>query len=222
MRSRRPEGGSRLGTFFFLMGCLAVLALTFAGGVLTGRHSMRSAASTTVASRPVGSRESAAPGPSAPDTASKPNPAAAAAQPRITFYQELTAPLAPPTVATPPKSSARSVGPTPAEAAKADRPASPAAASPPPPVQKPASPPHPSGEPRYTVQVGAYRDRSPAEALRASLVAAGHDAYIVETDAAGSARYRVRVGSFATRQAAIDAATRLGSERQVATYVTTR
>jgi cell division protein FtsN len=72
------------------------------------------------------------------------------------------------------------------------------------------------------VQVGAYRDRSPAETLRASLVAAGHDAYILETDAAGAARYRVRVGSFSTRQAAIDAATRLGSERQVATYVTTR
>jgi cell division protein FtsN len=70
--------------------------------------------------------------------------------------------------------------------------------------------------------VGAYRDRSPAEALRSSLVAAGHDAYILETDAAGPARYRVRVGSFSTRQAAIDAATRLGSERQVATYVTTR
>jgi cell division protein FtsN len=66
--------------------------------------------------------------------------------------------------------------------------------------------------------VGAYKTRQPAEALRASLAAAGHDAYVVEAEGAGGARYRVRVGSFPTRQAAVDAVARLGGEG----YVTTR
>ena len=58
------------------------------------------------------------------------------------------------------------------------------------------------GQPTFTVQVAAYKARTPAEALRAKLAAAGHEAYVVQVDTPGSARYRVRVGSFAAREAA--------------------
>jgi len=74
----------------------------------------------------------------------------------------------------------------------------------------------------FTVQVGAYQTRAPAEALRATLAASGHDAYVEEAAGPGGVRYRVRVGSFPSRQAASEAATRLARERQLATYVSPR
>jgi cell division protein FtsN len=71
--------------------------------------------------------------------------------------------------------------------------------------------------------VGAYKAREPAEALRARLVAAGHDAYVAEIDASGSVRYRVRVGSFATRDAAQLSADKIvASERKLSAFVTAR
>ena len=71
---------------------------------------------------------------------------------------------------------------------------------------------------RFTVQVGAYKARGPADALRATLAAAGHEARVVETDAANSVRFRVQVGDFASRDAAREAAARLTGP----TFVTTR
>jgi cell division protein FtsN len=71
---------------------------------------------------------------------------------------------------------------------------------------------------RFTIQVAAYRQRPPADALRATLVAAGHDARVVENDAPNGVRYRVQVGDFASRDAARDAATRFNGP----TFVTTR
>ena len=80
----------------------------------------------------------------------------------------------------------------------------------------------PEGQGSFTVQVGAFRVRTPAEALRAKLAAAGYEAYLVETESENGARYRVRIGAFATRQAAVEAAARLAAERPLSTYVTTR
>jgi cell division protein FtsN len=112
--------------------------------------------------------------------------------PPLTFYKELTAPLTP-----------RAPGPRPRLATK-------------PPA------PDPGGTAtRYTVQVGAFGARAPAEALRDRLSAAGYDSYVDETEAA-AARWRVRVGDYASREDARRAAQRLGVERQLATYVTTR
>jgi DedD protein len=74
----------------------------------------------------------------------------------------------------------------------------------------------------FTVQVGAYKAREPAEALRARLAAGGHHAYVVQIDAPGSVRFRVRVGSFATREAAQQVADRIGSERSLSAFVTSR
>ena len=76
--------------------------------------------------------------------------------------------------------------------------------------------------PRFTVQVGAFRGRAQAEAVRARLAESGQEADVAEGAAGGVTQYRVRVGTFATRAAARDAAARLGAERQLATYVTTR
>jgi cell division protein FtsN len=82
------------------------------------------------------------------------------------------------------------------------------------------APPPPAGT--FTVQVGAYKARPPAEALRATLVAAGHDADVVESASGGETRFRVRVGAFATRDAARAAAARLSAERTLSTFVTPR
>ncbi|HET7342834.1 MAG TPA: SPOR domain-containing protein, partial [Methylomirabilota bacterium] len=64
--------------------------------------------------------------------------------------------------------------------------------------------------------------RSQAEALRATLAAAGHDAHVVEAVTGTGVRYRVQVGAFPSRQAAQDAAGRLTAERSLSTFVTTR
>ncbi|MBI2491463.1 MAG: SPOR domain-containing protein, partial [Candidatus Rokubacteria bacterium] len=85
-----------------------------------------------------------------------------------------------------------------------------------------AAAPAPAKDARYTVQVAAYKARAPADSLRASLAAAGHDAYVVEGDGPGGVPYRVRVGSFATREAAQEAAARLGRERSLTAFVTAR
>jgi cell division protein FtsN len=71
---------------------------------------------------------------------------------------------------------------------------------------------------RFTIQVAAYRFRPPADALRATLAAAGHDARVVENDAPNGVRFRVQIGDFASRDAARDAAARLTG----ATFITTR
>lgn len=195
MAARAPRGTpSRVGTVFVVIGLLTILGSTFGAGVYTGRRWALPAPVKSDAARK--------------DVVERAKPPA---PPTLTFYQELTAPLtAPP----PPKPSKP---PKPADALLiASRPAAmpPVPGVPPPPPAPPAD--------GYTVQVGAYRARPPADALRATLVAAGHDADIVESDGPGGARYRVRVGAFATREAARAAAARLGVERTLSTFVTTR
>jgi cell division protein FtsN len=138
------------------------------------------------------------------ERAPKPAPAR---QPELTFYRELTAPLTPPPL--PPKPAAK---PAPPKRDAAPAPAFESASS------APAVRPEAT---RYTVQVGSYNVRAQAEAMRARLAVAGHEVYIAEGEAAGVTRYRVRIGAYATAEEARQAAVRLGSEAQVATYVTT-
>jgi cell division protein FtsN len=168
-----------------------------------------------------------------PDRTAKAPPAA----PVLTFYHDLTAPLAPPTHATKPTPHAPSSVTLPPPAPK-PAPARPSAA---PSVSSSATAPasrretSPDGAPavgaeprqaddpngrRFTIQVGAYRAREMADAVRTRL--AGSDVYITESEGPEGVRYRVRVGSFATHEAARAAAAKLAAERQVPTYVTTR
>lgn len=204
-RGRRPKPRARtrrrLGTFFIVIGILAVLGVTFAAGALAGRFSLRpaSVASAKTVERPA-----------------KPAPPP---QPELTFYRELTAPLTAPPA--PPKAAAAKApvkreAPAAAASDKTELPTRAATdvAS--------ASPASRADEGRYTVQVGAFNAREQAEAVRARLVAAGHAAYVAEGEAAGAARYRVRIGTFTTAEDARQAAARLATEAHVATYVTTR
>jgi DedD protein len=218
----RRRGGSRTGTFLVLMGIVGVLTVTFGVGVWTGHN------------WPVLFGEAKAPA-TAPSASRRPateRPRPADALPALTFYDELKAPLtAPP----PPAKTAKR--PRPAEAIRheaateaippADAAAPPASVSPEPTAPSTPAPaavatPVSDGPSRFTVQVGAYNVRMPADALRSMLASAGHEARVVEAVTPSGVRYRVQVGTFVTRQAAQDAAARLGAERALQTFVTTR
>jgi cell division protein FtsN len=198
---RGRRGPSRLASALFVVGCLGVLGATFMLGVMAGRFWPRgpSAQSATAT-------KEAAPARGADRTARPTEPA-----PALTFYQDLTAPLTAP----PPVKAAK-----PGRAEKSDKTDTAAKAQP---ITVPEAAAPASSPGAFTIQVGAYKAREPAEALRARLIAAGHDAYVAEIDAAGSVRYRVRVGSFATREAAQRAADKIvAGERTLSAFVTAR
>lgn len=208
--NRRQPRASRAGTFLLVLGCLGVLGATFGLGVVVGRSWPRA----LPWAGPAAARDQSAPrgpGGGRPGERKPPEPA-----PVLTFYEELTAPLAAPPPAAP-KAAPR---PAPRPAPEPERPAVEArteAAAPP----ADALPPAAGGARRYTVQVGAFAARAQADALRARLAAAGWDAYVTEAEGAG-ARWRVRVGSYASREEARQAARRLHAERQLSGYVTLR
>jgi DedD protein len=199
----RARKRRRLGTFFCLVGILAVLGVTFVVGALAGRFSLRPSSAVANAK-----------------TVDRPAKPAPPPQPELTFYRELTAPLtAPPPRPKPPAKAPVKREPTPPGPAAGEKPELPArlaadAGS--------ASPATRAGAGRYTVQVGAFTAREQAETVRARLAASGHAAYVAEGDGAGTARYRVRIGAFTTAEDARQAALRLATEARVATFVTTR
>ena len=223
--ARGRQGGSRLGTFLVLAGIGGVLSVTFVAGVWTGRH-------WPLLTTP-------APPPPAVDAVTgkrvaEERKAAPSALPALTFYQELKAPLTAPPLPPKPAKGAR-----PPDLAVAATP--PSVAAPPPAVAPPR--PEPVSLPessrsdaatargdstatdknaRFTLQVGAYNARQPADTLRAMLAASGHDARVVESDTRGGVRYRVQIGLFDSREAAQEARARLASERAVQSFVTTR
>jgi cell division protein FtsN len=213
-QARKSSGAAGL---FVLLGILTILGVTFAAGTYAGRiwaNRPQMAAAPTPAEREPGRRGADA------RASRMPEPA-----PRLTFYHELTAPLtAPPPPPKPAKTSppplgtvsaarAAAVEKSGAEKATSNRPPTPQAG-----LAAPATTLPTSGAARFTIQVGAYRLRPPADALRATLTAAGHDARVVETDAQSGVRFRVQIGDFASRDAARDAAARLSGP----TFVTTR
>jgi cell division protein FtsN len=196
-----PKKRRRIGTILFIIGILAVLGGTFAAGALAGRLSLKPMSVVNATRGPE----------RAPKPVALPSPPP---PPELTFYRELTAPLTPPPL--PPKPAPRAA--TKKDAAPAEAPPKPEPSAPS--DTAPASPAPAAG--RYTVQVASYNVRAQAEALRARLAEAGHEAYVAEGDAVGITRYRVRIGAFTTMEEARQAAGRLESQAQVATYVTTR
>lgn len=202
-RSARRGWGARAGSALVVLGCLGVLGAVFTAGVYTGRYW-------------------AAPGPGRPSG----EVVRAPRVPQLTFYEELTAPLTPVPVAIPATRPAPAATPDrrPAPEPSAER-RVPAERTEVPPARSreaglDARPERRASEPvprradlapaRYTVQVAAYSARASAETLRATIAAAGYEAYVAEADGPpGTPRYRVRVGSFPTREAAIAAASRL-------------
>jgi hypothetical protein len=212
-RRQPTPRGSRAASFFLLLGCATVLGGTFATGLWAGRH-WPGLMPSIGRGAPHGEQEArggrALPGRpgTGPGTGER-------GAPVLTFYQELTAPL---TSAPPPKSR----GERPRLEARPERTEAPrtesATVAPRASSLPPAPPAATSGERKFTIQVGAFKTRDQAEAVRAKLAAAGHDAYIAEVDGTASARYRVRVGAFATRDEARQVAQRITAS----TYVTTR
>jgi DedD protein len=209
-RGRQRDEG-RTGSILAVIGCLGLLALTFGTGFYSGRVWSR-AASPSPGPAVQASAGGIARG-SGPSATPVPSPA-------LTFYEELTAPLPPSSslspklVATEPRRAADKPEASPARVEdKGAR------------GEKRDAPPR-KGESetsaaRFTVQIAAYSVRASAEALRNTITATGHQAYIVENDGPpGAPRYRVRVGSYATREAAIAAASRLPVAG--ARYVTSR
>lgn len=205
-RGRGRRAPSRFASLLFVIGCLGVLGVTFVAGVAAGRLWPRGPSVQSV----VAPKEST-PGRGADRTARASEPA-----PALTFYQDLTAPLTapPPTKAVQPGRAEKAEKPD--AAPKPERTALPEASIPA--ASTPASSPG-----AFTIQVGAYKAREPADALRARLAAAGHVAYVAEIDASGSVKYRVRVGSFATREAAQLAADKIvAGDRKLSAFVTAR
>jgi len=206
--ARGQAGGSRLATFFFVLGCVTVLGVTFALGVAAGRrwptglpllgHGGDAPATAVRAERET---------PRRPEGRSfdkdRPKPVTEA-PPVLTYYRDLTAPLGTPVpLTTTVRMGSPDVAPQPphrSEAAREIRAA-------------------PRADGRFTVQVGAFTVRAQAEALRARLP---DGAYVSEAESGGVTHYRVRVGDFATREAAGQAAVRLRAERRLTTYVTAR
>jgi cell division protein FtsN len=210
--SRRPQRPpSRVGSILAGVGCLGVLGLTFGAGFYSGRYWTRASAADLPPSAS-SITASATPGRHGASTASST---------ALTFYEELTAPLP---VSPPPakvtatearRAADRFESPAPRPDERAAKSESRADA----PLAR-RSEPTGVGT-RFTVQIAAYSARASAEALRNTVSAAGHEAYIVESDGPpGAPRFRVRVGSYATREAAIAAASRLPVPG--ARYVTTR
>jgi cell division protein FtsN len=221
---RRPaKKSSGAAGLFVLLGILTILGVTFAAGLYAGRiwatrperpAVAASTVATTSTEREPGRRAGEARAARVPDPG-----------PRLTFYHELTAPLtAPP----PPPKPGKATPPPPLTTRARTDTASPetlaasrdVAASLPTRTSATSSGSAPiaTDGTRYTVQVGAYKARPPAEALRATLTAAGHEARGVETDAPNGVRFRVQVGDFVSRDAAREAASRLSGP----TFVTTR
>jgi len=192
IRAGRPTGGSGLASFLVLVGCLVVLGGTFLLGVAAGRRWPGS---------PVPGRSTEQVAAETPSRRADRRERAGEPGPTLTFYRELTAPLTSP----PPPPRAPRATP---RAEKAPRAAS--------------TTPAGAEQTRYTIQMGAYRTRAQADALLQRLAAAGHAAYVVDGEGPGGVRYRVRVGTFATREAAQEAAARVAREQSLTAFVTAR
>src|SRR5439155_25129861 len=199
---RPPPRGSRIGSTLVGLGFVSILSVVFFGGVVAGRHYPKllpSLGGTAVAKEPRRGTDGRL-----AERGKSVEPA-----PVLTFYQELTAPLTSPPPASKPKpdrAKPAALAPDTARAAAASEktdvpvthamsaPVDQAAPAPTDRVELPASAPAAPAEPRgtrYTVQVGAFGQREQAEAIRARLAAAGHDAFVADLDAPAATRFRV-------------------------------
>jgi DedD protein len=208
-------------------GVIVVLALTFGLGMAVGRKWSPHREHDQMAAEP--GRKQAAPvvrrsGLTDPVPERPP-------QEKLTFYQTLTAPMsavpAPAKVSAPAKPEPATSRPA-GERVSSERPVAATPTSPPKPdkpaglVERPAGPR--VGEVRtgdWAVQVGVFKDRGQAESVRRQLAASGFDAYLTAVPTAdGQTHYKVRMGSFKTREEAGQMAERVRQERSLTAFVT--
>lgn len=227
-RRRIGTGPGKAQWIAFGGAALVILGLTFALGLLIGRQWARQTASPTMATVSEPSRKPAAPARRSGIAAETMADRVPESAEKLTFYQTLTEPLEGPAV--PPKSEAKPVavkipaGPPAPELPPAVKTAHPSPAPPAPPPSLPArntADSKTAGPSPWTVQVGAYKNRRQADDSRQQLVGAGLDAYVVTLVAQeGQARYRVRIGTYRTREEAATAAEWLRAQRSLTTFVT--
>lgn len=231
MRHRRRGGPGRAQWLALAGVSVVILVLTFAFGMLVGRQSARSTPSVQAVAEPV---KKPAPLPRRSGLV-EPTPERPPLQEKLTFYQTLTAPLGAQPASTRVDTAARPEGPRPrpaqgrvdhgatggppaAGAARLDKPVGPAGEAPP--------APRVAGDGRrgdWAVQAGAFRDRGQAEGVRRRLADGGFDAYLLAVPGeGGELRYKVRVGSFRTRDEAGRVAERVRQERLLTAFVTPR
>jgi len=238
-QTRRRTGGPGFGQWIVLGGAVVViLGLTFTLGMLVGRQLARSnlvalGPSPSEAARRGTATPASRRGGIAAETMADRVPESTE---KLTFYQTLTEPLGatgaprsdpskPVTVkvsAPEPRPAAPAPPSTPAPAAPSLPPAASAPALPPAtkaPVA--AAPAAPNGW--TTVQVGAFKNRHQADETRQHLAAAGLDASVVSVSAQdGQPRFRVRVGTYRTREEAVAAAQRLRAQKSLTAFATPR
>jgi len=160
----------------------------------------------------------AAPAPAAaptPPASPTPTPATPAASSSAASSPSDGAKGAGVTTTRPPSGSAPASGPTPAAAASgpAAGPASGAAPSAPA-KSASSSPAAPKGDGAYAVQLAAFSDDKGANALAGRLKRAGYTAYTEPVKSTKGTLYRVRVGPYASKDAATAAREKLKGEGQ--------
>jgi DedD protein len=241
MASARRRSGGGPGFFQWVMlggAVVVILGLTFALGLLVGRQIARSSIATapppsvSEAARKAATPASRRGGIAAETMADRPPEPTE----KLTFYQTLTEPLNGTGAAKP--DSKPVTGPVTVKvSAPSPAPATPPAAAPAP-APVPASPSLPpasgkAGAPAaraptpaaatspWTVQVGAFKNRRQAEDTRQQLVSAGLEAYVASVAAQdGQPRFRVRVGTYRSREEAATAAERIRVQRSVTAFAT--
>jgi cell division septation protein DedD len=238
MAVRRRKRGIPLAGLLVLLGVVGVLGGTLALGFFAGRYWPRVQVLVGLA-RPTTDHPEASQGRDparAAERASAGRRAAGGdgdggALPKLTFYRDLTAPAEPPALPSrrdaAEATKARKRGDTPVrredapgrrddavsrrEASAAETPPrATTAADIPARVERP----HP-----FAVQLAAYTTRAQAEALRQRLAAKGFSADVSDASTPGGTRWRVRVGTYASREEARAAAERLAAATSVGAVV---
>lgn len=232
--ARRRGGGVPGGAQWVALAgaVLVILGLTFALGLLVGRQWARQSAAVIASVTESARKPAAAPRRSGIAAETMADRAPESTE-KLTFYKTLTEPLDGPGTPAKPETKPVSVkipavSPLPPAPSFTDAP-KPAPARPI--AEPPSLPPRPgktagsgpAAEGPWTIQVGAYKNRRQADDSRRQLASAGLDAYVVALAAQdGAARYRVRVGTYPTREEAASAAERLRTQRSLTTFVTPR
>jgi cell division protein FtsN len=208
-------------------GFLVILVLTFALGLLVGRQWARPAPPVSSPSVSEAARKAATP-PARRGGIAAETMADRAPEPteKLTFYQTLTEPLAAQGASPRPEPKTVAIKPSPTPPAPpAPASTAPVAATPAPsgaalpPAQSKAAPAAPTAGPPWTIQVAAFKNRKQADDMRQQLASSGLEAYVA-TLAEGHARYRVRIGTFKSREEATAAAERLRGSRSLNVFVT--
>lgn len=235
---RRRGRGRRVGTIIAMIGVLGVVGGSFGLGVFVGRHWSY----FTVATGTLFSRRTPAPAREVSDERRRTE--TSEPMPNLTFYQDLTAPLA---TKRPEAHQASKRAATDSAAVRPDNPKrsaaagedgnrldavarsaavgeaaarldSPSLTAPP---KLPGATEGPGDKATFNVQIAAYKTREQAETLRESLAARGVVAYVSEMSTPSGPRYRVRVGPFDSRDAAREKAIALAADTGLGAFVTT-